>query len=553
MAAGAALFRTFDAEMEEWELYREQLEQFFVSNKVEDNMKKPKDIEYVELCNMLTTHFTPPLVVHKERRLFFRAHRHENGNESVNQWIVRIRNLAANCKFGYSLQHNLVNKLVDGLEGKAFDRVCEEDEKLSLEKAQELALKYEVNEPLTPLHFVKGIQTVNFKTRETKAEPWREASNGKCLACYKTGHFKRDCRFKEYICKKCHKKGHLKVTCDDQRNFYVSADEHTSPEDDERAGKSVDQVDLHQNSIRKDATISLNKIGADRNVDWYKIDVRIDKLDSGAGLCVVSEEFYRQKLSRWRLEKSDLKLQLYSGERMKVLGVITPTIKYNDKVRRVLFALVKVRGPPLLGKNFMKAFNVKLAVVQNVNLSEESKLTQILKQHSKLFKEGLGRYKYAQMEAIWRSVATFKKPRQVPFKFQNEVSKELDKMEEDGIITKCDSSQWGTPLVPMVAYFELDERSKELCAISTTQGVYLMNRLPFGVKPASGIVQRGLEKLFCGVEGVSNFLDDVIITGSTDEEHLQRLEQVFVVHYLVRKKPNYPIGNLINNQGPVYT
>lgn len=54
-----------------------------------------------------------------------------------------------------------------------------------------------------------------------------------------------------------------------------------------------------------------------------------------------------------------------------------------------------------------------------------------------------------------------------------------------------------------------------------------MNRLPFGVKPASGIVQREIEKLLCGVEGVSNFLDDVLITGATYEEHLKRLEQVF--------------------------
>lgn len=40
MAAVAAAFRHFDAEEEEWELYREQLEQFFVSNGIKDELKK---------------------------------------------------------------------------------------------------------------------------------------------------------------------------------------------------------------------------------------------------------------------------------------------------------------------------------------------------------------------------------------------------------------------------------------------------------------------------------------------------------------------------------
>lgn len=142
--AATASFRSFDADTEEWELYREQLEQFFAANKVEETLKRavlinhlcsktykllrdlctpdqPKDKTYAELCKLLSTHFTPPVVVHKERRQFFRAKRHENGHESVNEWIVRLKNLAANCKFGAEFQGNLTNKFIDGLEGKAYD------------------------------------------------------------------------------------------------------------------------------------------------------------------------------------------------------------------------------------------------------------------------------------------------------------------------------------------------------------------------------------------------------------------------------------------------
>lgn len=618
MAATAA-FRTFDAEVEEWQLYREQLEQFFVTSKVTDDMKKavlinhlssktykllrdlctpdqPKDKSFADLCKMLTTHFTPPVVIHKERRLFFRAKRHENGHETVNQWIVRIKNLAANCRFGDALTHNLINKFVDGLDGKAYDRVCEEDEKLTLEKAQELALKYESDDTAIQLMFVKDKKHVNTKANSSgKSEQRLDYSRGKCLACGRAGHYRRDCRFKEYVCKKCNKKGHLQAACEYQRNFYLSAEHQATPQatpqDGDNRNNETDQVNLQQNYISKCGTANLYNLSEkDRAKDWFKIEVMIGidtfmmELDSGAGLCVISEEFYRQKLNKWPLEKSGLQLQLYSGDKMQVAGVVFLPLTYSEKTKQILFAVVNGRGPPLLGKNFMKAFNMQLTVVNNVAVhGHEAELARILQKHENLFSNELGCYAYGKINLQLTPDAqpTFKKPRQVPFKFRDQVAGELDKMEREGIITKCDSSEWGTPLVPVVkpdssirlcgdykvtlnsylqdvkhplptaeeifsklnggrrfskldlskAYnqFELDDDSKEMCAISTTQGVYRMNRLPFGVKPASGIVQREIEKLLCGVEGVSNFLDDVLITGATDEEHLRRLEQVFSI------------------------
>lgn len=199
----AASFRSFDGESEEWELYCEQLEQFFVSNKIDESMKKselinhlgartykllrdlctphqPKDKSYKELCAALSLHFTPPVIVHKERRTFFRAQRGENGPETVNDWIVRIKNLAANCKFGDKLPDHLVNKFVDGLSGKAFDRICEETEALTLEKAQEIALKYETDATSSSaINFVKGRNQRVEPKQKGKPVQWRNSSNGK--------------------------------------------------------------------------------------------------------------------------------------------------------------------------------------------------------------------------------------------------------------------------------------------------------------------------------------------------------------------------------------
>ncbi|XP_062704251.1 uncharacterized protein K02A2.6-like [Aedes albopictus] len=611
--AASASFRCYDGECEEWELYKEQLEQFFVSNRIPNDMRKavlinhlsaktykllrdlctpdqPKEKDYDFLCKALSTHFTPPVIVHKKRRVFFRAQRGENGPETVNDWIVRIKNLAANCKFGDQLSHVLVNKFVDGLSGKAFDRICEEDEKLSLDRAQEIALKYELeicaNVNYTRGGRLPGTKTAEFGAKQQQRRDKQQFSGGamRCLVCNRTGHLRKDCRYRNLTCNKCNKKGHLQAACGNQQAFYVTTAERADREEDLDNESSIE---LEQNYISK-STISVNKI-ASTEEEGFKVEVRIAnqvhrmEIDSGAGVCVFPESLYRESLSSYQLKETSLKLMLYSGQRLQVIGAITPVIEYNGSCRTVLVAIVKENGPALLGKNFMKAFGIRLALVNKVVTGTEEKLAKLLDKYSGLFSDELGKYKYetVSLEVEETARPVFKKPRQVPFKFQEKMIRQLDDMERSGIITKCDSSPWATPLVPVLkpdgelrlcgdykvtvnkhvkdvkhplptadeifaklnggkkfskldlskAYnqFELSESSKELCAISTVKGVYRMNRLPFGVKPASGIVQRELEKLFCGIPGVQNFLDDAVVTGDNDEEHLERLEKVFDV------------------------
>ncbi|KXJ75775.1 hypothetical protein RP20_CCG011085 [Aedes albopictus] len=220
MAQGPA-FRNFDCGSEEWELYKEQLEQYFAANGVQPDMKRavlinhceaktykllrdlctpdaPASKTYDELCTLLSKHFTPPVVVHKERRYFLRAKREED--ESLNDWAARLKNLASNCKMGNHLQHSLLLKFIDGLQGKAYDRICEEDESLIFERAYEIAVKYEPDSPRA---------TGVFQIDRTKSGPnskqgaaKRGMTTGLCLACNKPGHYRghyrRDCRFKEY-------------------------------------------------------------------------------------------------------------------------------------------------------------------------------------------------------------------------------------------------------------------------------------------------------------------------------------------------------------------
>ena len=79
------------------------------------------------------------------------------------------------------------------------------------------------------------------------------------------------------------------------------------------------------------------------------------------------------------------------------------------------------------------------------------------------------------------------------------------------------------------AYLQLplDEDSKTYVTINTHKGLFKFNRLPFGVSSAPTIFQCYMETLLQGFQGVSIYIDDVLITGRSTEEHLLNLENLF--------------------------
>ena len=72
----------------------------------------------------------------------------------------------------------------------------------------------------------------------------------------------------------------------------------------------------------------------------------------------------------------------------------------------------------------------------------------------------------------------------------------------------------------------LEEQSRKLTTINTPRGLFEYTRLPFGTLVASAIFQRTMENLLQGTHKVCVYLDDVLVTGCSHEEHLDNLNQV---------------------------
>ena len=206
----------------------------------------------------------------------------------------------------------------------------------------------------------------------------------------------------------------------------------------------------------------------------------------------------------------------------------------------------------------------------------------------------------------------FFKPRSVPHFLKQKVEDELEKMLSLGIISPVRTSKWAAPIVPALkkdgsvricgdfkptynqaadtetypiprveelfsnlsggkqftkldmssAYLQLpiDDASKEYTTINTHKGLFQFNRLPFGIASAPAIFQRTMETLLRGIPGISVYLDDILITGPTLEDHLQSLQQVLerlskagfrlskAKCFFLRNRIKY-LGHLIDDHG----
>ncbi|CAI6374057.1 unnamed protein product [Macrosiphum euphorbiae] len=195
-------------------------------------------------------------------------------------------------------------------------------------------------------------------------------------------------------------------------------------------------------------------------------------------------------------------------------------------------------------------------------LSAVNEVQQLLQKYSSVLEEGIGEIKDIQARlTINQSVKPiFCKARPVPFALKTKVEEEIENLVNQGVLKKVNSSNWATPVVPIVkpngkirlcgdfkttinkfflvdnhplstvnelfsnvaggdkftkidlsqAYLHLPVHTSDrhLLTLNTHKGLYECTRLMFGVASATAIWQREIEKILIGIPGVTVFLDD---------------------------------------------
>lgn len=75
----------------------------------------------------------------------------------------------------------------------------------------------------------------------------------------------------------------------------------------------------------------------------------------------------------------------------------------------------------------------------------------------------------------------------------------------------------------------MNEDDKEKTSFSTAYGKYQYVRMPFGLMNAPSTFMRLMNTIFTGLQGIHCFiyLDDIIVYGSSLEEHNNKLKSIF--------------------------
>ena len=72
----------------------------------------------------------------------------------------------------------------------------------------------------------------------------------------------------------------------------------------------------------------------------------------------------------------------------------------------------------------------------------------------------------------------------------------------------------------------LDPDSKKFTTINTHKGLFRFEHLLFGISTAPSIFQRLMENLLPGLPNVCVYIDDILVSGISEADHMQKLEQV---------------------------
>ncbi|OIR58534.1 MAG: uncharacterized protein A8A55_0683 [Amphiamblys sp. WSBS2006] len=96
----------------------------------------------------------------------------------------------------------------------------------------------------------------------------------------------------------------------------------------------------------------------------------------------------------------------------------------------------------------------------------------------------------------------------------------LEKVKKANYFSNLDliSGYWQVPMA---------EEDKEKTALVTSYGTHIWNVMPFGLCNSSAIFQKAMDDIFVGLDFVAVYIDDIVVFSSTYDEHLVHLEEVF--------------------------
>ena len=313
------------------------------------------------------------------------------------------------------------------------------------------------------------------------------------------------------------------------------------------------------------------------------------KVDTGAQVNVLPKSVFDKLHVQQPLMLSKTTLHGYGGQSLNTLGVCDLECTHKGDRQLLQFHVVDARAPPLLGLRTCVDMNLVQLVLsideQEVGIREydtsgnDPAINALISEYADIF-EGIGEFPGEHNISLQPGAEpAIHASRTVAVSIRDKVKAELDRMESHGIVTKVTKpTDWVSSMVVVhktngdlrvcldprdlnkaikrphypvptlddvtsrlsgCKYFstldarsgywqiQLDDVSSWLTTFNTPFGRYRYLRMPFGINCAQDIFQRRVDETYEGLARVKGISDDVLVAGTTREEHLETLRATF--------------------------
>lgn len=539
--------------------------------------------DYDKVLEKFDTHFIPKTNIIHERAKFHQ--RKQNNGESVETFIRSLYDLSEKCDFKTTRDDQIRDKLVIGLLDKELSEKLQLQSDLKLDTAITMARNSEMvksqikSQSSHELDEVRGSSKC-YQSQYTPKKPGQKSkprkpghsqphtgssqgsnASSQCGRCNRR-HGSAKCPAIGQRCRKCNRLDHFEVCCRTKPGKF----------------KTVQEVELsNTNNFSEesgacgyDSSFFMGSIEVEDSEPVWNTNIEICgsevtfKIDTGADATVMSEGTFNSLRRKPRLQKSTSLLTSPGGHLDCIGNFVEETYFKGKRYRFRIFVISGNTASNLLGRTVASAMGLVQRIEDVSEIFGRSGLLDCEPVEIKI-----------KPDVTPYSITT---PRRIAFPLLDKVKAELERMESDGIIEPVTvATDWCAPMVPVVkangsvricvdlqklnqavvrerlilpnledvspklvgskVFSKLDAssgfyqlplhpESSHLTTFITPFGRYKFNRVPFGISSASEIYQRKMSELLAGLVGVEAIIDDILIFGSTVEEHDARLNKV---------------------------
>ena len=495
--------------------------------------------------------------------------------QSFDQFLTELRKKAKSCGFGDLKDSMIRDQIVVGIQDSKLREKLLKTEKLDLKKAISICkanelVKAQTKEMLHEEGAINAVGSVKRRNDGSKGTTPVADRPGKgsgptnrmirnCGYCGST-HMRLQCPAYGKSCDFCGKLNHFSLKC--------------------RSKKSSGNVRAIEDDDSSEEGMFVGHVKTPREgEDSWKESINVNGtpviflIDTGSRANILSLQDHDRLRQKPKVRQTSHHLKAYNNIPIPVIGICTVKVERKGREYDVDMMIVK-DGISIMGA----VDSERVGLVTRVFRVTDNVKEQVSAKYPELFK-GIGCLPVKHKMRLEENVSPVIRPaRRSPVHIRDELKKELDRLLENNIISRIEEpTDWVNQMVwerkpsgslricinprdlnkavkrehyqlPTreeieaemggAKYFskldaangffqiELEEESAKLCTFATPFGRFFFNRLPMGLTSSPEVFHRTVSQILEGLEGVRNFIDDIVVWGSTLDEHNHRLELV---------------------------